>query len=429
MNTKDLLVVMVLALVTTWSVDYFFYGRKPFQRTSESGQSGQQFHVPEQKRELSPLNREIDFICTERSQPAECYTVETEYASYVFSTDGGSIDCVTFKEVRDGATIELNTIHSEDDTNRTQRCFLLALNEKTPYFYTLHEHRDLDDQVIVSYKAETPEVSVLKTFTISKLTYRIDVAIALTPKKGEIKPRLVFPSPFMRAIQEHDKLSAVMSNQQGGVDIEKTLKNLDETGWFEPTLFGTANKYFVHAMVKDEGNFAHRAYYSQLGNEQLLTFLEGPTISEPTTWNLSFYLGPKTEEAMSPVDPRLEKTLDYAGLLTPISQALLKLMKLLHYYLHNYGLVIIAITALLKLILLPFTIGGDKKAKEHAEFQRKMAYIQKKYKDDQERLKEEQAALIKKYGLPGLQRMFADVHSVADILCIKSDFGQFIASL
>jgi len=206
----------------------------------------------------------------------------------------------------------------------------------------------------------------------------------------------------MRAIMEQDKYSAVMTNEQGAVVVERDLKKLEENGWFLPTLFGTANKYFVHAMVKDDEKFAQRAYYSQLGSEHLMTFLEGPSITEPKTWHLSFYLGPKTEEGMNPVDPRLEKTLDYAGWLTPVSQVLLKLMKFLHRYLHNYGLVIIAVTALLKLILLPFTLNGEKKAKEHKEFQKKMDYIQKKYKNDPETFKVEQAELVKKYGLPGL---------------------------
>ena len=193
-----------------------------------------------------------------------------------------------------------------------------------------------------------------------------------------------------------------MTNEHGAVTVEKNLKKLEGAGWFEPSLLGTADKYFVHAMVKDEEDFAERGYFNQVGSEHITTFIEGPAVSEETTWHLSFYFGPKTEEAMRLVDPRLEKTLDYAGWLTPISQALLKLMKFLHNYLRNYGLVIIAVTALLKLVLLPFTIKGDKKAKEHAEFQRKMDYIKKKYKDDKETLQKEQAALIEKYGLPGL---------------------------
>lgn len=401
MNIKDLLFVMVMALITTWAFEYFFFGKRPFQQMSETAQS-QQFRAPEHKRELKPLNREIDFIDTKHSVEAQTHAVETDHVIYSFSTDGGTLDSVVFKEARDGKDIKLATISPAGETQKEQRCFLLALNEKTPFFYTFEQERDEDDRVIVTYKAETHDASITKAFTIFKKTYQLDLAVTIHPKKGSVEPRIIFPSPLIPEIAGEEKLSAVMTNERGDVVVERTLTKLEDTGWFEPSLFGTANKYFVHAMVHDQNKFAQRAYYSQLGSEHLITFLEGPMITETTTWHLSFYLGPKTEEGMNPVDPRLEKTLDYAGWLTPISQALLKLMKFLHHYLHNYGLVIIAITALLKLVLLPFTIKGEKKAKEHAEFQRKMAYIQKKYQHDPETFKKEQEALIKKYGLPGL---------------------------
>ncbi len=402
MNVKDLLFVMVMALISTWAFEYFFFGKKPFQHAAEVTQAGQQFQAPGQKRELKPLNREINFIETKQLEALQEYTVETDHAIYSFSTEGASLDHLVFKEARDGKNIELTTIHPAGETERTQRCFLLAFNEETPLFYTLAGHREEDDRVVVVYKAETPAASITKTFIVFKHTYQLDLVVELHPKKGAIEPRIVFSSPRMPELGDQERLSAIMTNDQGAVMVEKTLTKLEDTGWFEPTLFGTANKYFVHAMVRDEEKFTQRAYYSLIGGEHLEAFLEGPAITTDKSWHLSFYLGPKTEEGMHPVDPRLEKTLDYAGWLTPISQALLKLMKFLHHYVHNYGLVIIAITALLKLILLPFTIKGDKKAKEHAEFQKKMAYIQKKYKHDQETLKAEQAALIQKYGLPGL---------------------------
>lgn len=401
MNIKDFLFVVIMALITTWTVDYFFWGRKPFQTQDETG-AGQKFHAPQHKRELKPLNREIDFIDTKRTAEAELYTVETDLARYTFSTDGGTIESLVFKRDQDGKKIELETIAPRTETEREQRCFLVGLNEKTPFFYTMHETKELEDRIIVEYKADTHDVSIIKAFTIYKQTHRIDLALTVHPKKGAVEPRIIFPSPFVKEIVEQDKYAAITTNEQGVVTVEKNLTKLEDAGWFEPSLFGTADKYFVHAMVKDESDFAERGYFNQVGSEHVTTFLEGPSINQETTWHLSFYFGPKTEDSMRPVDPRLEKTLDYAGWLTPISQALLKLMKFLHTYLRNYGLVIIAVTALLKLVLLPFTIKGDKKAKEHAEFQRKMAYIQKRYKDDKEMLQKEQAALIEKYGLPGL---------------------------
>jgi YidC/Oxa1 family membrane protein insertase len=401
MNIKDFLFVVIMALITTWSIDYFFWGRKPFQLQEESA-SGQKFQAPQHKRELKPLNYEINFIDAKHTAQAELYTVKTDLANYTFSTDGGTLESLVFKRDQDGKHIELETITPHAQTEREQRCFLVGLNEHTPFFYSMHAPRELEDRVIVEYKADTHNVSIVKTFTIYKKIYRIDLALKVHPKKGAVEPRVIFPSPFIKAIEEQDKYAAIMTNEHGAVTVEKNLKKLEGAGWFEPSLLGTADKYFVHAMVKDEEDFAERGYFNQVGSEHITTFIEGPAVSEETTWHLSFYFGPKTEEAMRLVDPRLEKTLDYAGWLTPISQALLKLMKFLHNYLRNYGLVIIAVTALLKLVLLPFTIKGDKKAKEHAEFQRKMDYIKKKYKDDKETLQKEQAALIEKYGLPGL---------------------------
>ena len=57
-----------------------------------------------------------------------------------------------------------------------------------------------------------------------------------------------------------------MHNSEKG-KIEKELRSkLDlNKGWFVPTLFGSENRYFVHAMVSDQQGFAQRAYYSLIG--------------------------------------------------------------------------------------------------------------------------------------------------------------------
>lgn len=401
MNMKDLFFVMIMALLTTWAFEYFFLGKKPFQAPTDQ-QASQRFTAPEQKRELKPLNREIDFIDTKRSRPAQSLEVDTDYAIFSFTNDGATLERATFKQSREEKDLEITTIFPVGPTDKEKQCFLLALNEKTPYFYTLDQQKEEDDRIIVAYKAITPEVAVTKTFTIFKQIHKIDVSVSLSPKQGPIEARLVFPSPIMPELGDHERLSAVMSNEKGKIVVERTLSNLDDAGWFEPTLFGTANKYFVHSMVSDENKFAQRSYYGQFSSDMIVTFLEGPTITQDTTWNVSFFLGPKTEEAMNPVDPRLTNTLDYAGWLTPISRLLLSFMKWLHEYLHNYGWVIIVLTILLRLVMMPFTLRGEKGTKEREEFQRRMAYIQKKYKHDPEMMKKEQAALIQKYGFPGL---------------------------
>jgi YidC/Oxa1 family membrane protein insertase len=84
---------------------------------------------------------------------------------------------------------------------------------------------------------------------------------------------------------------------------------------------------------------------------------------------------------------------------------------------HNYGLAILLLTLIIKLIMLPFTIGGERGLKKSNEVQKKMRYLEQKYKNDPERLRTEQAEVIKKHGLPQL----------ASCLPMLAQFPIFIA--
>ena len=56
----------------------------------------------------------------------------------------------------------------------------------------------------------------------------------------------------------------------------------------------------------------------------------------------------------------------------------------------------------MKLILLPFTLYGEKSMRKGADMQAKIAYLQKKYKNDPEMFEEQRMELIKKHGMPGV---------------------------
>ena len=80
-------------------------------------------------------------------------------------------------------------------------------------------------------------------------------------------------------------------------------------------------------------------------------------------------MGPKELKALVEVDSRLENTLNY-GMLSFIAKPLVYLLKYIETYAHNYGIAIILITLLIKLLLLPLTWGGEKKMKKFQENQK-----------------------------------------------------------
>ena len=402
MNIKNYIIPLTLGLITTWAIQYFVINR--YFGTQEGGEikSGQTFVAPQSAMEAQPLNREIDFI--DEAGPEDDGSlqtlIETEHASYLFSSKGACLKQLTFKRMMNGKLVALRTIDSSDTATRENCCFLLALDKKTPYLYTLIDQKKLASATQLTYQAETDEVTVKKIFTIHHSKFQIDVALEVTPKQNPVQIRLFYNAPSMPEVKD-DIISAVYNSQKGSIQKEAGKKLDLNKGWFAPTFFGSDNRYFVHAMVADQNKFAQRAYYSLVGNSDLFSILESAWINKPTEWALSFYFGPKEDAAMNVVDSRLEQTLDYSGLLAPLSRLLLMILKYLYSFLHNYGWAIVVMTLLINLVLLPFNIKSAQSMKKYAEFQKKLSYVQQRYKDDPDTLAKERTQLISKHGMPG----------------------------
>jgi len=69
-----------------------------------------------------------------------------------------------------------------------------------------------------------------------------------------------------------------------------------------------------------------------------------------------------------------------------------------HNYTHNYGWDIILLTLLIRLVLLPITLGSMRGMKAMQVAQPRMKELQEKFKDDRERMNREMMALYKEVG-------------------------------
>ncbi|MFC1842096.1 membrane protein insertase YidC [Candidatus Dependentiae bacterium] len=405
MKLKDLVFPIALGLLATYLIQNWFFGGKG----TKVQDSPVGFVAPKSKQEIKLLNREIDFIDEKRLQERVLTEVETDLATYVFSSDGASLDRLSYKGKTNGKLAGLGTVFPVSDMQRDDTCLLLAFSEKTPYYYKFISKTDKSDSVQVLYRYESPnsDYSVDKTFIVYKKTYKMDLMFAVTPKKKVeegLETRVFYPSPFMPELGKNDVISAVIINKLGKfqkTNIKSSEKILG-TGSYLPKLFGSDSKYFVHAMIEDPQGYAQRAYYKITDGTKLFSILEGPTVNEKQVYTVSFYFGPKEEDAMAMVDPRLEKTLEYSGWFSVISKILLKILKFLNKYLKNYGLAIIVLTLMIRLLMLPFSIKAEKGMKQRMEFQKKLEYLKKKHKNDKAAFAREQAELIKRHGMPGL---------------------------
>lgn len=408
MNFKiqDLLLPFALALLTMWGMNYFWDTKQP----SAEDVVGRRVEAPVLAERYEAPNLEIDFYDKETLNQEIITTLENEHARYQFTNHGAALQHVTFKRCEDGQEQYLSVLDAPGQESRENRAYLVALNRQTPFYFELVKQDQDETAHYLTYKADYGDGQLEKKFTIYKDTFKISLNLTILPKADTepVRARIFFSAPYIKNLGTKDTLAAFI-DESGKL---LTYANpLSATGayWEAPTVQGLHDRYYVDAFVADTNNFVQRGYFKpvQVPHERmgLQGILESRPVATETSWNISFYFGPKTADAMNAVDPRLEQTIDYgffAAVSRPISKLLLKLLNIIYGYVHNYGWAIVILTLLMRLLMLPFTLQAQNAGKKNEEFQKRLKHIQMRYKDDPEALNQARMELIKKHGiLPG----------------------------
>ncbi len=107
------------------------------------------------------------------------------------------------------------------------------------------------------------------------------------------------------------------------------------------------------------------------------------------------YVGPKEEERLKVLGVSAEKLIDF-GWFTIIAKPLLWFLKLTNKITGNFGIDIIILSILIKIIFLPLTQISFKSMKEMQKVQPEMARLKETYKNDKARLQQEIMLLYKR---------------------------------
>lgn len=398
MSIKNILMPFALALISTWAIQHFVINRffSPIEKNTT------EFVAPLVQENQKPLLTTVT-LEGKRSVPVEEFIIETDWALLTFSTQGAMVSRLEFKRTIDSQDNLITTIHPICYDVPSMGAFLIALPDKTPLMSNVIGKKEQENSIELDFLISTSMGPIKKRFVVYKHKQQVDLQIDLNELKSPIEQlRILLPAPIIPDIY-NDQLAAVLASCQGKFEkINRTSLNPDR-GWFAPTIFGTEDKYFVHALFRDNDQFVQRAYFIHTEDEKIVSVLEGPTsYNELKKYNLSFYLGPKEMTAIAAVDERLEQVLDYYGWYSPIAKLLLAILNWLYKYLHNYGFAIIVLTFVMKLMMMPFTMQPDNGAKQRVDAQKKLVYIQQKYKDDPAGLERERTEFLKRNGLPGM---------------------------
>jgi YidC/Oxa1 family membrane protein insertase len=123
----------------------------------------------------------------------------------------------------------------------------------------------------------------------------------------------------------------------------------------------------------------------------------GISISPREKVNVAYqvYLGPKDEDRLKALGVGAEKLVDF-GYFTIVAKPLLWFIRFTHKVTGNYGIDIIIISILIKIIFLPLTQISFKSMKEMQRVQPEMNRLKEQYKNDKARLQQEIMLLYKR---------------------------------
>jgi YidC/Oxa1 family membrane protein insertase len=109
--------------------------------------------------------------------------------------------------------------------------------------------------------------------------------------------------------------------------------------------------------------------------------------------DLTGYFGPKQRDVLAAHDPALTHSIKL-GWFSFFAHPLMIVLKELHKLLHNWGLAIIVITMLLKILFYPLTKSAAVSMKKMQKLQPQMTAIREKFKDDPQRQQRELMAFM-----------------------------------
>jgi YidC/Oxa1 family membrane protein insertase len=247
------------------------------------------------------------------------------------------------------------------------------------------------------------ELRIDKTFTFhpDKYSFELEVrvhnlgAVPLNQSGGLTWYQYVDPNAPVDSYGHDGPVSYIAKSMDrpevGKMEPDKTLGPDVSWGGFE-------SKYFIASMIPQNPSLTSFRM-SKDANNLIAVGLKGPKNvippGQPGVFSYALYLGPKDYTILKAQNLGLENAIDFGDWLKWLAIPLLITLKFLYGYVGNYGIAIIILTIMIKLIFWPLGNKSYKSMKEMQKLQPKMAALREKYKDDKTKLSQESMALYK----------------------------------
>jgi len=416
MDQARLIIAIALSFLVFIAWNFFFVDKKKVEQPKPVKQAEQKvkedlktYKEAKTDADTTPLREEAPW---QSRRPAKTITVNLPLYKVKISEKGAVFKSFVLKKYRerlegDSPLLEMISQDLSDGTVRVEFVdnSLIGFNEAV--FHANIEGDAIDvtnESREISFSWVSPQgVVVIKKFSFSPRSYLIGLSVIVKNGSNQtIKDNLALTLSRI----EPEKVTRIgFEGPCAFIDNEleqiKTKKIKDENVYSgKINWISILDRYFISAIIPEEPIEASMRLYFE--EEKLLQnqFVQPVSVIEPQTqkvFRYQLFFGPKSMKVLRDVGYDLDKAVNF-GYFDFLAKPFVRIMNFLYnHFIPNYGIAIIILTLLTKIILWPLGNKSYKSMNEMKKIQPLVTEIREKHKNDKKKMNEEVMGLYKTY--------------------------------
>jgi YidC/Oxa1 family membrane protein insertase len=248
----------------------------------------------------------------------------------------------------------------------------------------------------LTFRGQAPDGSMAeKSLTFTGSGYVIELQAAVNSGAGKaIIPELMLSEKNDHAVPNPDApfegMIALIDNKikrEHSIEPNKSLQFDGDITWF-----GFGHTYFLFAILPGNGA-PQRLTLTHSGPALIATLAPSAPVKQ-----YSVFAGPKDLETLQAVGHGIERSIDF-GYFAFIAIPFLYVLHFSHRFTGSYGVDIILLTVVIKILMAPLTHKSFVSMKQMQKLAPQMERLKERYKDDKEKLNREIMELYRRNGV------------------------------
>lgn len=331
-----------------------------------------------------------------RAEQEESITVETSLHKVVFSNRGAVVRSWVLKQFKDGKGQPLELVNPRALALAGSRAlpapFALAFKSapsNDPNDDLFRVERSGEGGLTVNFEFSDGRITAKKSFAFSKDSYLVTlhsqvlengvlVPHSLTWRGGFGDSTVLNPVPDTNAVY-YDAPAASLNKKQVG---EAKDGPVSASGQY--AFAGQEDKYFAQVVLplQPSGTVELTVYSDNVPKEDGSEDRRlGAGVGGSGANAFKLFVGPKDQDILRTVDPRLDQLLDWGWFWFLAKPLFYSLTWVSNTMTHNYGWAIVVVTVVINIILFPLRLSSMKSSKKMQAIQPLVNAINAKYKD------------------------------------------------